>query len=216
MSDTEFITQEPYPFAVFPSLRFTCETGYIVRLWFIGRQYEQSPLRSQIPSFRLFNNLTQSFNGGLQLIPETWVVDRRSERRILASVMPMRFNFTMGDFIGIMDPREGSDSLRPSMLYHNNSGPSIYLQEGMTSSFLESSMTLKSNDYPLLAVETGKSHLCQYSLAEFVVIIILFLFRTCKLYEWISQSRYPKKFAKSGYYGLPRTWLVHHSTNITQ
>ena len=196
MSDTEFITQEPFHVAVFPSLRFTCETGYIVRLWFIGRQYEQSPLRPQIPwpSFRLFNNLRQSFNDGLQLIlkrdPETRVVDRRSERRILASVVPMRFNFTMGDFIGIMDPRERNDSVRLSMIYHNNSGPSIYLQEGKMSPFLQSS---KSNDYPLLAVETGKSHFYPtvYSLAEFVVIIILFLFRTCELYEWISQSRYP-------------------------
>lgn len=160
MSNTEFITQERFHFAVFPSLKFTCEIGYIVRLWFIGRQYEQSPLRPQIPSFRLFSSLRQSFSNGLQLIlngdPEIRVVDRRSERRILASVMPMRFNFTMGDFIGIMDPREGND--RPSMLYHNNSGPSIYLREGMNSPFLGSSMPLKSYDYPLLAVETGKSH----------------------------------------------------------
>ena len=169
MSDTEFITQEPFHGAVFPSLRYTCETGYIVRLWFIGRQYEQSPLRLQIPSFRLFNSLRQSFNDGLQLIPnrdpEIRIVDRRSEHRILASVVPMRLNFTVGNFIGIMDPRERNDSVRLSMLYHNNSGPSIYLQEGKMSPFLQSS---KSNDYPLLAVETGKSHfyLTVYSLAE--------------------------------------------------
>ena len=158
MSDTEFITQELFRFAVFPSLKFTCETGYIVRLWFIGRQREQNSLRPQIPSFRLFSSLSQSFSNGSILNADTQiqVVDRRSDRGILASVMPVRFNFTLGKFIGIMDPREGTGRL--SMLYHNNSGPTVYLQEGITSPFLGSSMLLKSNDYPLLAVETGKSH----------------------------------------------------------
>jgi hypothetical protein len=89
------------------------------------------------------------------------VIDRRSERGVLVSVVPMRsgesFNFTRGNFIGLMDPSEGDNRL--SMLYHNNSGPTVYFQEEnlITNPLSESS--LKSNDYPLLAVETGKPHL---------------------------------------------------------
>jgi hypothetical protein len=90
--------------------------------------------------------------------PQIRVVDRRSERGVLVSVMPMRsgesFNFTRGDFIGLMDPSEGSNRL--SMLYHNNSGPTVYFQEEIINPLSESS--LMSNDYPLLAVETGISH----------------------------------------------------------
>ena len=82
------------------------------------------------------------------------VLNGRSERALLTSVVAMRsdsFNFTRGDFIGIMNPDQGTDRL--SMLYHNNSGPNstVYFQETITNTLLES-----SNDYPLLAVETGK------------------------------------------------------------
>ena len=162
MSDTEFITQERYPFAVFPSLRFTCERGYVVRLWFIGQQYEQSLLGPQFPSFSLFSSIGQPFRNGSILNRDTQipVVERMSERGILVSVMPMRRESSMfmrENFIGVMELNEANSRL--SMLYHNSSGRTIFFQEEITYPFSESS--LKSNDYPLLAVETGRSQ-CVY------------------------------------------------------
>ena len=170
MSETEFIVQEGFRFAVFPSLQFTCETGYVVRLWFLGRQRdaEQRSLRPQIPSFRLFSNLSQSFSNssalGTALDPQV-VLNGRSESAVLTSVVITRssresFNFTRGDFIGIMNPTLNSDGL--SMLYHNSSGPTVYFQEETTTILLRSSA--KSNNYPLLAIETGNIILCHRNL----------------------------------------------------
>ena len=86
------------------------------------------------------------------------VLNSRSEHGVLTSVIPATvsrrsFNFTRGDFIGIMNPNQKTDRL--SMLYHNNSGPTVYFQEELSSEPL-----LKLNIYPLLAVETGTIAYC--------------------------------------------------------
>ena len=163
MSETEFIVQEEVRFAVFPSLQFTCETGYVVRLWFLGRRHDSGLLQRsqlpQIPSFRLFSNLSQSFSNSSALdttLDPQMVLNGRSERAVLTSVVTTRresFNFTRGDFIGIMNPNLISDRL--SILYHNSSGPTVYFQQETTTILSRSSA--KSNNYPLLAIETGMS-----------------------------------------------------------
>ena len=155
MSDTEFVVQDEFRFALFPSLQFTCETGYVVQLYFIGQRHERSSKRPQVPRFRLFSNLSrQSFSNGSIIntaLDPYMVLNGRPERAVLTSVMARR-NFTRGDFIGITNPDQRTDRL--SMLYHNNSGPTVYFQEAITNTLLESS--LNSTDYPLLAVQTGK------------------------------------------------------------
>ena len=169
MSDTEFVVRDRYPFALFPSLNFTCETGYVARIWFIGqfsRGITPTAERTnpQAPIFRLWtpNNVSdQSFTNGMTLntsgIPDL----PTNGKLILISLRPLNgepFTFTKGDFIGIMNPNSSTN--RFSMLYHNDSGPSVYFRKAITNTLspLESTETQRSNDYPLLAVETSMSH----------------------------------------------------------
>ena len=159
-SDNELTIQEGFPFAAFPSLQFMCETGYIVRLWFIG-QHIIVPASSEPPQIPTFIILRQSVSNGsrfntVRVLQEPQVVlNSRSEHAVLTSVMPATvsrgsFNFTRGNFIGIMNPNRETDRSRLSMLYHNNSGPTVHFQKELS---LEPSLNLSI--YPLLAVETG-------------------------------------------------------------
>ena len=154
VSSDQLVVREELPFALFPSLNFTCERGRIIRLWFIGRFSEGSAVTTgtsdiSLPIFRLWTiNRSKSFNDDLVLsaIPTTQLIP----------VEPLEgtsFNFTKGDFIGIMNPNVTRD--RFSLLYYNNSGPSVYFQT--TAIFQLISSSKHTNVYPLLAVETGKS-----------------------------------------------------------
>ena len=169
-TDSKFIVREEFHFALFPSLQFTCEMGHVARLWFIGKVSE-STLSSamtdsgpQIPNFSIWTRTSNSssFTNGrtlsaLRLSDQPKILNNMEP--ILVSLRPSRFSevnftFTKGDFIGINNPNNMTK--RHSMFYHRDSGPTIYFQEEITNTLLKSSSI--SNDYPLLAIETGKSH----------------------------------------------------------
>ena len=169
MSDTNFVVQERYPFALFPSLNFTCEMGYIVQIWFVGQLSVSEGTTStvehtnpQAPVFRLYTD--QSFTNGLTLNTQIGIPDPPTNFEPILIPLMIRpldgepFTFTKGDFIGIMNPNPSTN--RFSMLYHYDSGPSVYFRKAITNTLspLESTETQRSNDYPLLAVETSMSH----------------------------------------------------------
>ena len=158
-SSDQFIVQEEPPFALFPSLNFTCEEGRIIRLWFIGRLSRGTETTRTIdisfPTFRLWitkSTINQSFIvNDISPMPQKFNDDQ------LISVEPLEgesFNFARGGFtVGIMNPNMTYS--RFSLLYHKNSGPgpSIYFQNTMT--FEPSADAQHMNIYPLLAAETG-------------------------------------------------------------
>lgn len=125
-------------------------------------------------------SLDQLFMGGPTLTttvqspptpPDEDVIDQ------LISVEPLngksQFNFTSGDYIGIMNPDADHD--RFNLLYHNNGGPLGYFQERVTSTLFETS---KSN-YPLLAVETSRSNYIDsmFNLLGIVLLSMCFMQR---------------------------------------
>ena len=163
-SSDQFVVREELPFALFPSLNFTCERGHIIRLWFIGRfsgNGTTGTIDISYPIFKLWmtnSSINQSF--GVNDIPPMPQKFNDNQDQLI-SVDPLEresFNFTRGDFtVGIMNPNMNYS--RFSLLYHKNSGPSgpsIYFQKTIT--FEPSSDAQPVNVYPLLAAETGTSY----------------------------------------------------------
>lgn len=163
---SSFVTHEQPPQALFPSLTFKC-SGSIAGIWYVARV--TSPTSATVsPTFQVWRKnpprLRLEASTSYQLVQEVnSIADSTgfSPDIRLMSIETSFFDYQEGDVFGTS---MSSSVSRFELLYSPNGGPTAYFGisiglSGTTQFNLSQEGIVNDNDYPLIAVKTGKLYI---------------------------------------------------------